>query len=80
MAVVCLSGFNKLPQFVHATFPTGIIDPHFGHTVPEVLFCWVADDGVSSVCGAPHPEQNLVPSFNSLPQLLQNGIFLTLRF
>ncbi len=80
MAVVCLSGFNKLPQFVHATFPKGIVDPHFGQMVPEILFCWVFVDEASPVCEAPHPEQNLVPSFNSLPQLLQNGIFLTLRF
>lgn len=70
IAAVCLSGFNKLPQLEHATFPNGTGDPHFGQGVPKlVVACWVFADSSSSVREAPHPEQNLVPSFTSLPQL-----------
>ena len=65
IAAVCLSGFNKLPQFVHATFPNGIMDPQLGQIFPEVLFCCVFDDGVSPVSEAPHPEQNFAPSLTS---------------
>lgn len=65
MAVVCLSGFNKLPHFVQAAFPNGTIDPHCGQGVPEILFWCVFDEGVSPVSEAPHPEQNFAPSFTS---------------
>ena len=80
IAVVCLSGFKRLPQFVQAMFPTGTGDPHLGHGVVAALFFCAFGDGVSPVSEAPHPGQNLASFFTSLPQLLQKGIFLTLLF
>ena len=77
MAAVCFSGFNGLPQFVHTIFPTGTNVPHFEHAIVKLLFCWLLVVSVSSVIETPHPGQNLVPSFISLPQLLQKGIFFT---
>lgn len=79
IAAVCLSGFNGLPHLVHATFPNGTGEPHLGQGVTILLFCWVFVVSPPSVSEAPHPEQNLVPSFTSLPQLLQNGILFTLQ-
>ena len=70
------SGFNGLPQFVHTILPKGTNEPHFGHMFLKYCFddrLMVSGHHLSKE--APHPEQNFAPSFTSLPQLLQNGIF-----